>query len=92
MQRLTRTCHMFSAAPSKEQNRMETPSSPWPPHVLVGTSSTSEPYIVHNRDSHTSKPAQLYSHTSIGDIVILSHTARCACRRDDHTATTCCVV
>lgn len=36
MRRLTRTCQMFSVAPSNEQNFIETPSSPWPPHMLLG--------------------------------------------------------
>lgn len=34
---LTNICQTFSLAPSNEQNRMETPSRPWPPHRLDGT-------------------------------------------------------
>ena len=33
---LTSTCQTFSFAPSNEQNRMLTPSNPWPPHRLLG--------------------------------------------------------
>ena len=29
-------CQTFSLAPSKLQNLMETPSSPWPPHRVLG--------------------------------------------------------
>ena len=32
---------MFSDAPSNEQNLIDTPSSPCPPHVLLGTMETS---------------------------------------------------
>ena len=31
----SRMCHTFSFAPSKEQNRMETPRSPCPPHRVL---------------------------------------------------------
>lgn len=33
---LTRTCQTFSLIPSKLQKRMLTPTSPWPPHMLLG--------------------------------------------------------
>lgn len=33
---LTKTCQTFSLAPSKLQKRMLTPTSPWPPHMLLG--------------------------------------------------------
>lgn len=38
---MSRTCQTFSLAPSNEAKRMLTPSSPWPPHLLFGVSSTS---------------------------------------------------
>lgn len=33
---LTKTCQTFSLTPSKLQKRMLTPTSPWPPHMLLG--------------------------------------------------------
>jgi len=37
----TRTCHTFSLAPSKLQNRMLTPRRPCPPHMLLGVTDVS---------------------------------------------------
>lgn len=38
---LTSTCQMFSLAPSKLQKRTLAPSRPWPPHMLLGVTSSS---------------------------------------------------
>lgn len=37
----TKTCHTFSLAPSKLQNRMLTPNRPCPPHMLLGVTDVS---------------------------------------------------
>lgn len=37
----TKTCQTFSVAFSNEQKRMLTPSSPAPPHMVLGTSVSS---------------------------------------------------
>lgn len=38
---LTRTCQTFSLTPSKLRKRMLTPTSPWPPHMLLGVTVVS---------------------------------------------------
>lgn len=38
---LTKTCQTFSLAPSKLQKRTLAPSRPWPPHMLLGVTSSS---------------------------------------------------
>lgn len=43
---LTSTCHTCSLALRKLQKRTLAPSSPWPPHMLLGTTSTSRTFMV----------------------------------------------
>lgn len=38
---LTKTCQTFSLAPSKLQKRTLAPNRPWPPHMLLGVTSSS---------------------------------------------------
>ena len=38
---LTKMCQTFSFAPSKEQNLIDTPKRPWPPHKVLGVMKTS---------------------------------------------------
>lgn len=38
---LTRTCQTLSLIPSKLRKRMLTPTSPWPPHMLLGVTVVS---------------------------------------------------
>ena len=42
----SRICQTFSFAPSKEQNRIEIPNNPCPPHKVLGVISTSRTYKV----------------------------------------------
>lgn len=43
---LTSTCHTCSLALRKLQKRTLAPSRPWPPHMLLGTTSTSRTFMV----------------------------------------------
>lgn len=43
---LTRTCQTCSLALRKLQKRTLAPSRPWPPHMLLGTTSTSRTFMV----------------------------------------------